>query len=95
MVIFPPSLLLSLKPRIPLQLACFSFSTLNVYSGLAACCWALIGAVSLLALVKSSRVLWASSMRHVRNLSQSLPCAHAHSSHHRACSLRMSAPLTV
>eukprot|EP00965_Chrysotila_dentata_P167054 5516228-Pleurochrysis_carterae.AAC.1 len=76
-------------------LTCFSFSTLSVYSGRAACRWALVGAVSLLALANSSCVRLASSSRYARSFSQSLPCAHAHSSHHFVCSLSVSAPLTV
>eukprot|EP00965_Chrysotila_dentata_P050489 1673498-Pleurochrysis_carterae.AAC.1 len=37
----------------------------------------------------------ASSDRYARSRSQSLPCAHAHNSHQRDCSLRMRVPRTV
>mmetsp|Transcript_6053 Transcript_6053/g.11881 ORF Transcript_6053/g.11881 Transcript_6053/m.11881 type:complete len:232 (-) Transcript_6053:1474-2169(-) len=75
--------------------ACFSFSTLRVYSGRAACCCARVGAVPLLALAISSSVRSFSSMRYALSLSHSLRCPQAHSSHHFACSLSMRAPRTV
>eukprot|EP00965_Chrysotila_dentata_P080074 2641889-Pleurochrysis_carterae.AAC.1 len=68
---------------------------LSVYSGRDACCCARGGAVSLLALLRSSFVRLASSIRYVLSRSQSLPCALAHSSHQRVDSLSMRAPRTV
>eukprot|EP00965_Chrysotila_dentata_P180285 5952413-Pleurochrysis_carterae.AAC.1 len=43
----------------------------------------------------SSCVRLASSVRYALSLSQSFPCAQAHSSHHFVCSLSASAPRTV
>eukprot|EP00965_Chrysotila_dentata_P048244 1600448-Pleurochrysis_carterae.AAC.1 len=86
----PPS-----TPNVALLLTSFSLSTFTVYSCRAACCWARVGAFSRLALARSPCIRLASSCRYARSFSQSLPCAHAHSSHQRDCSLRMRAPRTV
>eukprot|EP00965_Chrysotila_dentata_P053757 1783315-Pleurochrysis_carterae.AAC.1 len=56
-----------------LRLTCFSFSTLRVYAGRAACCCARVGADSFLALFISSCVRLASSARYATNRSQSFP----------------------